>query len=334
MTVDALELLSRLGQVDPADQAVLDAALEKLAQFAGQDAYQVRRGRRAMRPRTRLLLAAAAAALTAAASVAAVAVLKHPVPVTRTGSTPPVGQGRSDASPAGSAGSHGATPGAPTVASVLTAFRASSDDILQVTKVVRGEGECCRTIIWISPAEPSPGAAVRSRILNFTLAGTKVNDMAVTYDAGAATGAATGAGCEGIFVRPRAAIVPATGLPGRLTVVNYQSRVWASSNLRIEPATVPSAAGLRACLSTGQWRDLGPRVLAGSKEIEFASADGYESLWVDAATDLPVRLVSTTTMPTSSISITFAFKFLPPTPANQEMLTVPAAPAGFAKVGI
>jgi hypothetical protein len=332
--VDALELLSQLGQVEPADEAVLDAALGKLADCAGQNARQVRRGGRVTRRRYRMLIAAAAAAMTAAAAVAAVTGLGHPVPATRVGGTSPVSQGRSGASAAVSAGLRTATPGTATVASVLTAFRASSDDLLMVTKVVRGEGTCCRTIIWISPVEPAPGTTVRSRIVNFSLAGTKLEDMAVSYEAPTAAAAATGASCEGIFVRPRVAIGPATGLAGRLTVVNYQSRVWASSNLRIEPATVPSAAWLRACLSTQQWRDLGPRVLAGGKAIEFASVDGYENLWVDAATFLPVRLGSTTTTPYGSTSITFSFKFLPPTPANEAMLTVPSAPAGFAKTGI
>jgi hypothetical protein len=333
--VDALELLSQLGQVEPADEAVLDAALGKLADCAGQNARQVGRGRGVMRWRYRMLIAAAAGAMTAAATVAAVTGLWHPVPVTGIGSNSPAGHGRSGASPAVSGGSsRGTSSGAPTVASVLTAFRASSDDLLMVTKVVRGEGTCCRTIIWISPVEPAPGTTVRSRIVNVSLAGTKLEDMAVSYEAPTAAAAATGASCEGIFVRPRVAIVPATGLPGRVTVVNYQSRLWASSNLRIEPATVPSAAWLRVCLSTEQWRDLGQRVLAGSKAIEFASADGDENLWVDAATFLPVRLSSITTTPYGSTSITFSFKFLPPTPANEAVLAVPPAPAGFAKTGI
>ncbi len=333
--MDALELLEQLGQVAPADQAVLDAALQKLAESVEQDSgLRVRPSGRAVRRRGRVIAVAAVAVLAAAAAFAVVTGVWRPVPITPSEGSHPQVQGRSGGAPAVSAAPAGGTsPGSPTVAAVLTAFKASSSDILRVTKVVRGEGTCCATIIWISPAGAAAGSTVESRILTSTLSGSRLSNMTLAYTAAPTTPATAGASCDGIFGRPRVAPPPARGLPGTLTVVNYPAHAWAKGDVRVQPATVPSAAALRACLTAGQWHDAGHRVLSGSRAIELVSSNASERLWVSAATFLPIRMADTTTTPSGQVIITFDFEFLAPTPANQAMLAV-SVPGGFARTNI
>lgn len=218
------------------------------------------------------------------------------------------------------------------MAAVLAAFSATSDEILMVTKVVRGEGTCCKSIIWISPAGPARGAIVRTRIQTFTTNGSRLSDLALSYSAPARPSARAGVGCGGLFLRPKAALPPAAGIPGRLTEVSYVGHAWVNGNVKVQAATVPSAAALRACLRSRQWRDAGQqRTLAGGKVIEFVGSGGFERLWVSASTFLPVRLISVTPTPNGPVTVTFAFRFLLPTAANQATLAPPPIPAGFSR---
>jgi hypothetical protein len=313
--MDGLELLSQLGHVDPADPAVVDAALEGLARAAEQES----RGGQRPRPRHRrqIIATAATVAVTSAAAYAGISALSSPAPV-----NPPRAQ-----STAGLGGpSHAPSPRVPTLAAVLTAFTASSGDILMVTKTLHGEyGIVGKTDIWVSPSLPAPGTTVTSKILNFSLAGSLQSDLALTYTEPAAQASA---GCNEIFMRPKVALVPAAGLPGRLTVVNYSARFWVRAAVDVRAATVPSAAALRACLASGQWSVLRHTTVDGAKAIELVTPDGSERLWVSAATFLPVRLVFSGP---DVDTITFTFRFLPPTPANESALAAPAIPSGFAR---
>jgi hypothetical protein len=222
-------------------------------------------------------------------------------------------------------------PGAdsPAVAAILTAFSASRDDVLMVTKVVRGEGSCCKSVIVIAPAGAAPGAAVRSRVQNFTLAGFPLNDMTLSYRAPAAAG--TQASCASIFGRPRVTGSPATGLPGTATIVDSLGRRWSAGVVRIRPATVPTAAGLAACLRDGRWREL--RRSAGGRSLELVTPDGSGRMWVSAATSLPARLTETTPTPYGPTVISFTFRFLPPTAVNEARIAL-RVPAGFARTPI
>jgi len=330
--MEPLERLCQLGQVERVDQAVLDAALAELTEAIYREASPGPARTSAVRRRSRRPAAMAAAAVlaAAAASAGAAAWLGHSAPASRPEATRPGSQGRSSTAPASTGSSRAASPESRTMAAVLTAFSASGNDILMVTKVVRGEGTCCRTIIW-TPARSTPGTTIRTRIKNFTLRGSRLSDMALTYTAPATAPPASSAGCDGIFLRPKIALAPAKGLPGTLTEVSYLSRLWVNGTVRVQPATVPSAAPLRACMKDGQWRDIGQAELGGAKVIEFVSADGFERLWVSAATFLPVRLFSSTPTPYGPTTITFTFKFLRPTAANEAALRPPPAPAGFAR---
>jgi hypothetical protein len=317
--MDAIELLTELGQVEPADQAVLDAALRRFSTSAG--------GRR--RPathRSRMLIAAAGAvAVAAAGAVALPSVIGINPPTTPSQSVP--SQSTPDQSTP-------ARSGSVSVGAILTAFAASSNDILMVTKTMAGpEGTLGKTIIWIDPLGAGRGAVVQSRILRFTLAGAREVDEALRYTASRPSSAP----CGEFFLRPKIAIQPAPGLRGTATFIYYSEHFWSRFAVAVQPATVPNTASLRACLRPGFWRDLGPRVLGETKTTEFAATTKsavitgpeYEHLWVNTATYLPVRLVTFN----GAEKITFGFRFLPPTPANKALLR-PHIPAGFVKRGI
>jgi hypothetical protein len=324
--MDALERLRQLGHVERVDDGVLDAALARLAVTIGAD-DSPRARRRATRRGSLRPGMLVAAALAAAAVIAAVAWIGHSATAIRPAAHRPVSQGRS--APARE------VPGESfTLAGVLTAFNARSDDILKVTKIVRGQGTCCKTIIWISPAAPAAGTTVRTRIQNFTIGGSLLSDLTLDYTAPKAASASTEEGCGDIFLRPKVVYPPAPGVPGRLTQVDYFGHMWVKGKVRVQAATVPSAAALRACLKGGQWREVGQRDVAGAKEIELVSSSGFERLWVSAATFLPVRLVPISPAPygPTGFSMSFAFTFLRPTVANRARLTPPSVPAGFSRL--
>ncbi|HET7016175.1 MAG TPA: hypothetical protein VFI65_19800 [Streptosporangiaceae bacterium] len=114
------------------------------------------------------------------------------------------------------------------------------------------------------------------------------------------------------------------------TIIYNPERLWIRAKVAVQPPTVPSVGWLRACLKAGRWQNLGSRVIEGTKVTGYALAGfGYEHLWVDRVTDLPVRLVSSNGQET----ITIGFRFLPPTPANKALLT-PRIPPGFVRHGI
>jgi hypothetical protein len=295
--MDAIELLGQLGQVEPADQAVLDAALRRFAEHTGRRRRQIRG--------PRLTLAAAGAIAAAAAAVFALPSTTPTQIPTSVRTTGPAPTG---------------------VAAILTAFEASRNDILQVTKTMAGpEGTLGKTIIWIDPLGARKGSTVQSRTLSFTLAGAREQDLALRYTESRLSHAP----CDEFFERPRITTLPAPGLRGSVTIVYYPGHFWGQAAVAVQAATVPSAS-LRACLRAGNWRELGRPVLGKTKTTEFAATglpvSGYEHLWVNSATYLPVRLVTFN----GAEKITFGFRFLPPTPANKALLRV-RIPAGFKK---
>lgn len=327
--MDALKMLGQLGQVQPADPAVLDEALELLEEGIGQDRRLAWTSARAARPHRWLFTAAVAAAtVSAAATFVVVTQLHRPAAPARSAGASPAAHGKSVTGPAGLAG--GTSSGPQVIAAVLTAFSASADDILAVTKTMRGDfGTVGKTTIWMSPAQAAPGSTVRSRTLTLTLAGARQMDQWLTYTASTVARSASDGTCAAIFARPRIVSSSATGVPGTLTAVNYLSRWWAKGGVTIQTATVPSAAALRACLKSGQWSVTGRGVLQGARVVELASPGGDERLWVSAASFLPVRLVSSGP---NVDTITFAFSFLRPTAANEAVLATASAPAGFRRL--
>jgi hypothetical protein len=337
--MDCLELLARVGQVDPADDAVLEAAARGLAEIIGQDTAKARGRRPVPRWRFRLITAVTVTAALSCVAVVAAAGIGHdwlggpPTGSTASRTRPPAVR------PTGStkAPAHTGSSGREVVASVLTAFSESSDDILAVTKTFRNfGGPLTRTDMWISPVGPAPGSLVRSRVLNLGSGGSRLDDIELSYTfPSAGTAARSDNAChDGIFfMRPKAALLPAPGLAGSMTSISYAERVVYAGPVRVQPATVPSAARTRACLAGGQWRLAARGTLAGQKVIELADTGngGYTDLWVSTATYLPVRMISVSApTPYGQQSITFTFRFLPPTRANEALLA-PPIPAGFTR---
>lgn len=157
-----------------------------------------------------------------------------------------------------------------------------------------------------------------------------MQDMTLRYK-GSNSHSAT---CDGFFQRPKVMLPPAAGLRGTATFVYYSGRFWTRDPVAVQAATVPSADSLRACLRPAYWRDRGPSVIGGVDAREFAATaklpgnagPGYEHLWVNTATYLPIRLVTFN----GAEKITFGFKFLPPTSANKGLLRL-KIPVGFVK---
>jgi hypothetical protein len=330
--MDSLELLVRLGQVEPADQAVLDGAVDRFAEAVSRGDQSARF---TVRPKAlrRPALIGAAAAVTLAV-VLSLVLAGNSAATSRTAGSFPARHGlsRQPAAESGRA-AHVPRQGSSVIPAVLTAFSANSGDILQVSKIVTGEGTCCRYKMWISPLDPAPGATVRSRIQAFTVGGSRLADQQLTY-AAPATSPASGTTCGEAFGRPRVVQPPEPGLAGMLTEVNYPGRVWTDTKVRVSAATVPGTGGMRACLDSGQWRVLGKASLQGTRAIELISSNATQRLWVSAATFLPVRLVSVTPTPYGPVTITFGFRFLAATAANRARLMPPAIPAGFTRIAI
>jgi len=328
--MDALTVLGQLGEVKPADPAVLDAALERLEAAIGQDTRLPRTTARAVRRRPWLVTTAVAAVAVSAAAAAFVAVtlLDRPAVPARSAGAGPATHDKSVTGPAGFAGVTSSGPRA--IAAVLTAFSTNADDILAVTKTMRGDfGTLGKTTSWLWPVQGARGSTVRTRTLTLTLGGARQMGQWLTSTVSTVTQSAADGTCAAIFARPRILSSSATGVPGTLTAVNYLRHWWARGAVTVQAATVPSAAALRACLTSGQWSVTGRGVLHGTRVVELATPGGGERLWVSAATFLPVRLVSSGP---HVDTISFAFRFLPPTAANEALLATPSPPAGFRRL--
>jgi hypothetical protein len=238
--MDALELLVRLGEVEPADQAVLDGALDRFAGTVSRGGGHTARFWTHATIIRRPALIGAAAAVTLAVVLSLVLVGNSGV-TSRTASS---SAARRDLSRQASAASGRAAPvprqASSVIPAVLTAFSANAGDILQVSKVVTGEGTCCRYRMWISPLEPAPGEHVRSRIQTFTVTGSRLADQQLTY-AAPATSRASGTTCGEVFGRPHVVQPPEPGLAGTLTEVSYPGRVWTHATVRVSAATVPAS---------------------------------------------------------------------------------------------
>jgi hypothetical protein len=143
------------------------------------------------------------------------------------------------------------------------------------------------------------------------------------------------------------------------TQVNYQEKTWsrairaADTFTTVTPtpesscdeATALAGGGLgdgdpagqiRTALSCGQYVVAGTRRVDGVRALELKPAEKgtiTTVFWVDPATYLPVRDVTTTSPPTTArvTTITDDFRWLRPTPANLADLDV-RIPAGFTQV--
>ena len=232
--------------------------------------------------------------------------------------------------------SHPAQPGLPSAESVatamLTSFHSVSGDVEYETQTDRGTlVDVSRTWSW--PAQPVPGQHHLTRTL-FSGASPAsatvhpiedigIDSVTAPGDVGAVQGQVTmvcflGSGQTGCGYGERDTV------PG--TWSRFTASVPGGSDVGSGGGYDPSL--LARGLAAGAWRVVGRAHLDGQPAIEL-SENGYRKgipealpgrLWVNAQTDLPIRLIVGGTVRD--------FRYLPPTPANLAQLRVPI-PAGY-----
>jgi hypothetical protein len=125
------------------------------------------------------------------------------------------------------------------------------------------------------------------------------------------------------------------------TVVNYTSHTWWTTQ-SARPATRPGSAScmpgggirlsgglnawpdfIRAQLACGAYTVAGKQAVGGVDALKITASSGHLTLWVNAATYLPMRLADG--------GLQTDFQWLPPTPADLATLNMPV-PAGFHQV--
>jgi hypothetical protein len=183
--------------------------------------------------------------------------------------------------------------------------------------------------VWSYPAQPSAGQPVRSRDVQLNGAGH------VTWDT------------ETSYRQPAPGAKPALPASAKKVEVYYVGKTWGECNGPTCGAAPPAGewvTQVATVLKQQHGKEIGSGTVDGHHAIEFAFPDvtvvnGSMDLWVDASTDLPVR-VTTTATPVGSpagsagtLSEIIDFQFLPPTAANLAKLTT-KVPAGFKQVPI
>jgi hypothetical protein len=136
--------------------------------------------------------------------------------------------------------------------------------------------------------------------------------------------------------------------------INYQSRTWTKTIYPFgttsrtagpapQPAPLPvtpaqQAAQLRAEVTAGQVRLVGPATIDGQRAIELrqgSAATGLLDMWVSPTTYLPIATIGTApgVSQASDQAIRDDYQWLPGTPAHLRLLTAAAAiPTGFSRV--
>jgi hypothetical protein len=290
------------------------AARERYAPDPDTVLRAVRGGpRRAGRPRQRQLILPAAAAAAAALGLA-IAVLP------------------------GSGSPHPAPSALPAAASVakamLAAFDSASGDVEYETQTGINHGATLNVYrVWSWPAQPAAG----QRTIIRTLASGISASSSVLQPGG---------DYRVEFVTPPDNVDNADA---QVTTVCFRAVIrcgfgdtdtppgtWSRFTAHIRPGTdvSPGAtfdpARLIKGIASGLWRVVGHTSLDGQPAIQLSeTGHAFEplpvTLWVDAQTYLPIRLVSGTADADTGEGVT-DFSFLPPTAANLALLQVPIPP--------
>jgi hypothetical protein len=133
------------------------------------------------------------------------------------------------------------------------------------------------------------------RRLASTVAGKPMSELRLSYRAPRPGRPATGpALCAGVFSPPVPGITGRKGpLRAKATWISYATRQWGTEATSTTGAWLIGAVQLKACLAAGYWRRAGRGHLDGKPVIKLVLPAGGSTLWLDAATYLPVRLAST-----------------------------------------
>jgi hypothetical protein len=292
-------------------------ALEQYAPDPDQVLRAVRGGpRRAGRPRPRRLILPAAAAAAAALGLA-VALLP------------------------GSGSPHPAPSALPAAASVakamLTAFDSVAGDIEYETVTGTNHGATVDVYRgWSWPAQPAAGqrTIIRTLYSQATPPSSVVRPVEdtgiefVTPPANVST-----ASDQVTMVCFRGGSEPGCGFGDGNTPAGTWSRFTSQNRYGtdVSAGAVFNPARLVQGIASGAWRVVGRTSLDGQPAIELSgtSAAGFlpmpVTLWVDAQTYLPIRMVSGAAAADTGMGV-FDFSFLPPTAANLALLQVPIPP--------
>jgi hypothetical protein len=219
-----------------------------------------------------------------------------------------------------------------TKAKLLDAISAASSDIAytRTTEVntspdaLNSSGES-----WLSPWQPSTGQQVHNRQVRLGSDGSPVFDLEMTYAQPAP---------------PTPSHPEPLGTQGSTTFVNYKTKTWSEQNgaCPVCQATASYPTNLTELIKDNDFKEVGRATVDGHRAIEFHAVELGDSstlwlridstLWVDAATYLPLRLMSTSLLRHGyTDNTTVHYQLMPATPANLAKLT-PPIPAGFRKV--
>jgi hypothetical protein len=224
---------------------------------------------------------------------------------------------------------------------ILTAFDSASGMVLEsrATVTERG-GVAARSVSWLGPTLPRPGATARYRYMFMTPGGHPLSELAETYTARRPDFSGLDSGFVG-----------SGGMTRRITTVDYQQQTWLTRPSR-QDAIVSLAddpALLRHEVALGLWRVRAHVEIDGRPALELvwkaAPATGTwaagssgragelrRTLWVDAHTYMPIRQrIQLGGGSTAFYGITASYRLLAPTPANLAMLR-PVVPQGFTRV--
>jgi hypothetical protein len=219
---------------------------------------------------------------------------------------------------------------------MLTSFDSVSGDVEYETQTGISHGATVDVYrSWSWPAQPAAGQRVINRTLYSQVlpsgSGVRpVEDRGIEFTAPPAT--ATTANDQVTMV-----CFADTGQTGcGFDHHNTPSGTWSrftSQNLYgtdVSPRGMFYPPTLAKQIASGVWQVAGRTVLNGEPAIELKeTGDILEplpvTLWVDAQTNLPIRLVSGTAGSGTGLGV-MDFSFLPPTPANLALLQVPIPP--------
>jgi hypothetical protein len=293
------------------------AALEQYAPDPDQVLRAVRGGpRRAGRPRQRRLILPVAAAAAAALGLA-VALLP------------------------GSGSPHPAPSALPAAASVakamLTAFDSAAGDIEYETVTGISHGATVDVYRgWSWPAQQVAGqrAIIRTLYSQATPPSSvvrPVEDREIDFVTPPAN--ASAASDQVTMVCFRGSSQPGCGFGEAETPAGTWSRFTSQNRYGTDvgPGATFNPARLIQGIASGAWRVVGHTILDGRPAIQLSgnSDAGFlpmpVTLWVDAQTYLPIRLVSGAAAADTGMDV-MDFTFLPPTAANLALLQVPIPP--------
>ena len=233
----------------------------------------------------------------------------------------------------GGVASPSATIGTTAKAKLLAAFSAASGDIAHTHTTAVNTSPDALNISgdsWLSPWQPSVGQQVHSRQVRVGSDGTPVLGMELTYD----------------WPAPATPSAPRSlATKGSAIIVNYKAKTWSEENEAVCDLcqlTAVYPTSLTELINDNDFKEVGHATVNGHRAIEFHTVELGDSatlwlridstLWVDAATYLPLRLTSATLLPHGHTdTMTTDYQLLPATPANLAKLT-PPIPAGFRKV--